>query len=148
MKDEAQVSGGGYETNIPHKIVYDDIMINSFIISLKTRQFSAILNVNVLRAHKWNIVIPTVKVLHYILTNKIALFSAPDSTKWRSSNNTLSASPVFALTSNQILFFIYLPQQKRRGRQVIRISVFDFSSFKGVFVNVGRWWLRLYFGSF
>lgn len=29
---------------------------------------------------------------------------------------------------------------------MIRISVFDFSSFKGLFVNVGRWWLRLYCG--
>lgn len=86
-----------------------------------------------------------VKVVHYTLTNKTAVFSAPASTKWRSSNNTLSASPVFGLGSNCILFVIYLPQQKRRGRQVIRISVFDFSSFKGVFVNVGRWWLRLYF---
>lgn len=42
---------------------------------------------------------------------------------------------------------LYLsPSTKRRGRQVIRISVFDFSSFKGLFVNVGRWWLRLYCG--
>lgn len=87
-----------------------------------------------------------VKVVHYTLTNNTALFSAPASTKWRSSNNTLSASPAFGLSSNRILFFIYLPRQNRRGRQVIRISVFDFSSFKGVFVNVGRWWLRLYFG--
>lgn len=148
MKDGARVSGDQHDTNIPDKnelFMTTLVLIHSLFVLKASRCCASHLQCEFLRARqkkngtlRFSLTNWLVKVVHYTPTNKTAAFSAPAFTKWRSSNNALSASPAFGLSSNCILFLIYLPQQKRRGRQVIRIPVFDFSLFKGAFVNVGR----------
>lgn len=83
-----------------------------FVLRLKVTYVQTIFNVNFQEGENGTLWFPLtnwlVKDVHYTPTNKTALFLAPASTEWRSSNNTSSASPAFGLGSTRVLFFIYL----------------------------------------